>query len=309
MRESARASRLVVTAPVADLRREPVDAGLVNVHDELQETQLLFNELLILKDEEKDWLRVEAVEQWKSSGEGHIGWVRKHCIERIETPPEYNAIVRSAFIFVMDTPSSEGVRLFPLSLGTRLLLTGVAAKGFSEIALPGGETGWAAGKDLAARGKGAGRRPATAEEIVETARLFLGAPYLWGGRTMPLPGVSARTGVDCSGLVNLSFRVHGIEIPRDAHQQWLSGSPIDAGDMGPGDLVFVSREGEADSINHVMLSLGGENLVEAPNTGDVVRIRTFPEKFGLDLARLREHDFVVNRRKLYFGRMASIPTR
>lgn len=300
MKKGACTVCLSVTVPVADLRREPVDAPFVHVHDDLQETQLLFDELLLPRDEEGDWLRVEAMEQRKSNGENLAGWVRKEYVERIEAPPEYNGIVHGTFAIAMAMPSPGAAPLFPLSLGTRVLLTGVVSEGFSEILLPGRETGWVLGRNLARRGKGTGR---TGKEVAETARLFLGVPYLWGGRSMPVPGIGTPTGVDCSGLVNLAFRTHEIEVPRDAHEQWLSASPIDAGDMGPGDVIFVSREGEAGSINHVMLSLGEERFIEAPNTGDIVRIRTFGQKFGLDLARLRRQDFVINGKNLYFGRM------
>lgn len=304
MKQGGRASYLTVAVPVADLRREPIDAPFVNVHDDLQETQLLFDELLLLKDEKGDWLHVEATEQRKSNGEGLSGWVWKKCVEKTGTPRECTGIVRSAFTVVTAVPSPGASALLPLSLGTRVLLTGASAKGFVEIALPRGERGWVPGKDVAKRGGAAGRRPATGREIARTARLFLGVPYLWGGRSMPMAGIGVpRTGVDCSGLVDLAFRAHDMEVPRDAHEQWLSASPIDADRMRPGDLIFLSGEGEASPINHVMLSLGGERFLEAPDTGDVVRARTFTEKFGLDLGGLGRQDFSVRGRRLYFGRM------
>jgi len=110
-------------------------------------------------------------------------------------------------------------------------------------------------------------------------------------------------GVDCSGLVNLVFRANDIDVPRDAHEQWMASGQISAGSLSPGDLIFLSREGDASFVNHVMLSLGGEQFIEASQTGDIVRIRTFTEKFGLDLGRLGQQDFFINKKKLYFGRI------
>ena len=75
--------------------------------------------------------------------------------------------------------------------------------------------------------------------------------------------------------MNLIFRARDIDVPRDAHEQWLSAAPIDAGSLGPGDLIFLSREGDADSVNHVMLSLGNDKFIEAPQTGDTVLNKDF----------------------------------
>jgi cell wall-associated NlpC family hydrolase len=92
-------------------------------------------------------------------------------------------------------------------------------------------------------------------------------------------------------------------VPKDAHEQWLASGPIAAGSLGPGDLIFLSREGDAGFVDHVMLSLGGEQFIEASQTGDIVRIRTFSDKFGLHLGGLAQRDLFIGRRKLYFGRM------
>ena len=48
-------------------------------------------------------------------------------------------------------------------------------------------------------------------DIVETARLFLGAPYGWGGRSAD--------GIDCSGLVQVALQAAGLACPRDSDQQ------------------------------------------------------------------------------------------
>lgn len=69
-------------------------------------------------------------------------------------------------------------------------------------------------------------------DFVDVAEMFLGAPYLWGGKTI--------AGLDCSGLVQVAMARAGLEAPRDSDMQEAEiGAPIDpAGSMRRGDLVF-----------------------------------------------------------------------
>ena len=48
--------------------------------------------------------------------------------------------------------------------------------------------------------------------MLDTARAFLDTPYVWGGMT--------EEGIDCSGLTQIAYRVHGYTIPRDADEQF-----------------------------------------------------------------------------------------
>lgn len=86
-----------------------------------------------------------------------------------------------------------------------------------------------------------------AETPIATARIFTGAPYLWGGRS-PL-------GVDCSGLVQTALMTCGIACPRDSDQQRDGlGTPVDFVDRCGGDLIFfpghVGILVDADTLFH-----------------------------------------------------------
>lgn len=298
---------LTVTVPVANLRRKPVDASPLNTHDDLQESQLLFNEVLIVREETEDWFRVEATEQLKFVGtdewRGYPGWVRKREVAEVEKPATYNGMVRAPFTTVISGPRASSVRMLPLSLGTRLLITG-ESRTFFEIELPRQKTGWTPKKDVVMTSSGRHGAARTGDSLVGLARLFLGASYLWGGRSMPLPWSRGPVmGVDCSGLVDLVFRADFLDVPRNAYDQWVASRPVAPTGLTAGDLIFVSREGQTEAIDHVMISSGGEQFIEASETGDTVRMRTFYERFGLDMRQLEQRNFTVKGKRVYFGRM------
>lgn len=83
---------------------------------------------------------------------------------------------------------------------------------------------------------------------------FLGAPYLWGGRTP--------AGVDCSGFTQMIFMFMGIYLPRDAAQQAEEGDVVELIDLAePGDLAFFDNaEGR---IIHVGIVLPDRRIVHA----------------------------------------------
>lgn len=134
------------------------------------------------------------------------------------------------------------------------------------ISAAGGAAGGGAsrGGDLRGASGGTARGAATARAVVHNAEEMLGVPYRWGGE-------SARTGVDCSGLTQLAYQEAGISIPRVAADQQRAGRAVRPEDVAPGDLLFLG-----DPAHHVMMSIGGGRVIEAPHTGDVVKIINFP---------------------------------
>lgn len=84
--------------------------------------------------------------------------------------------------------------------------------------------------------------------VLVAAQHFLGAPYLWGGKSI--------LGIDCSGLTQLAGALCGIDIPRDASQQWAASKDHRAGwsALQHGDLVFFHKEGQ-EAVTHVGLAL------------------------------------------------------
>jgi cell wall-associated NlpC family hydrolase len=105
------------------------------------------------------------------------------------------------------------------------------------------------------------------EEMVALSKRFLGLPYLWGG-TSPL-------GFDCSGFVQLIYKLGGIPILRDADIQFEGSGliPVAAGDETTGDLVFFGK-----GIGHVGMMINREQFVNA----------TVHEKPVVQISRLKD---------------------
>lgn len=99
--------------------------------------------------------------------------------------------------------------------------------------------------------------PPQPEAIVASAMgLFQGTYYQWGG--------ISPWGADCSGLVQSSYALHGVKLPRDAWQQAEQGAEVEGGLDGlkPADLLFFSDR-EDGGITHVAMSTGSSSIVHA----------------------------------------------
>jgi hypothetical protein len=173
---------LVVTAPVANLRKEPVEASFEYVCDDLQETQLLYNECLLYKDETEDWYYVEAVEQQKATPQGdwrgYPGWIQKTSIMLIDTLPVFNAVVKHIQAIISKDPSEKAGSLFTASIGTRLVTEDGGNNDYYKTTMTDGQQGWIRKDDVNIPAPVADTE-CLRKNIIETVKLFLGMPYLW----------------------------------------------------------------------------------------------------------------------------------
>jgi len=111
---------------------------------------------------------------------------------------------------------------------------------------------------------------ALGRNITETAKRFIGTPYLWGGCT-PF-------GIDCSGLTQLAYKLNGVQLLRDADLQFADrrferveeGQPLETAILEDGDLVVFSRRADKKPT-HIGLALGDGRFIHARG-GQGVRI-------------------------------------
>jgi len=98
-----------------------------------------------------------------------------------------------------------------------------------------------------------------ATAVIRTARLMIGAPYKWGGK-------SPNTGFDCSGLVWFAYHQNGINLPRISWQQFGAGNPVKRSSLRPGDLIFHKVDKKGKSL-HVGIVTDRGSFVHAPSSG------------------------------------------
>jgi NlpC/P60 family len=104
---------------------------------------------------------------------------------------------------------------------------------------------------------------AAGDEAMSWAMAQLGKPYVWGG-TGPV-------GFDCSGLTMEAWSAAGVPIYRVAADQYIHDPHVSIPDLVDGDLLFYASTPKASSIYHVVMYIGGGNVVDAPFTGQVVQ--------------------------------------
>ena len=112
-----------------------------------------------------------------------------------------------------------------------------------------------------------GRGGPTGSDFVSLVSAQIGTPYVWGGDK---PG-----GFDCSGLVYWAAHILGLShFPRTSEEQWGAVQRIDGSQLQPGDLIFLNFPGEV-SPGHVVIYAGGDQIIQAPSTGQLVQRDTF----------------------------------
>ena len=110
--------------------------------------------------------------------------------------------------------------------------------------------------------------PPAAARAAQIAERYLGVPYDWGG-------ADPATGFDCSGLVMYVYGQLGIDLLHFSGAQYHEGVPVPFDALAPGDLVFF--EPGRLGPGHVGMYIGGGRFIQAPHSGDVVKISSLSD--------------------------------
>ncbi len=197
-------------------------------HGELV-SQLLGGEVVTVYDEADGWAWVQ------NQTDGYVGYTPSSALSaELRQPTHLVKVLRS---FVYAEADMKAPPLDALAMSGTVAVTGEAGD-FCELA--GG--GWVYGRHLA-------RLDERAPDHVATALAFLGAPYLWGGKSSP--------GLDCSALVQVALHRAGIACPRDSDMQAEGLGQARPADAPPerGDLVFFE--------GHVAIALDSWRVLHA----------------------------------------------
>lgn len=170
-------------------------------------SQLLFGEAFTVLHRRLGWA-------FGQSADGYAGWVPDAALGPAARPNARIAAL-SAILYARPDMKSRAIAALPFGA---LLEAAPEAQGFRETAMGG----FVPAQHLVAREH-------AAPDWVAIAERFVGAPYLWGGRSP--------AGIDCSGLVQVARNAAGLSAPRDSDmQQSMPGRNVTA--LKRGDLVF-----------------------------------------------------------------------
>lgn len=230
------------------------------------------------------WVNIETPDGYKA-------WVNEMAIVPIDQArlDQWKAarrvIVSTYYTFFLDAPKPDAGHVSDGVWGDIAEYVGTTGK-YTEVKLPDGKQAFVPTADVTDLRAWVDSRkavipadaPALTREkaqqlILETAKTFLGVPYLWAGTSIK--------GVDCSGFSKSVYFLNGYMLLRNASQQYKTGEPVDVSEgldnLQPADLVFFGREAteeKPERITHVAIYMGDGKII---HSSQLVRINSLIE--------------------------------
>ena len=229
----------VVLRPVVNMYSKPSEAaGVVS--------QAIYGANAALLEQREGWARIRTVDEY-------TGWAP---LAALKVGPPYAvagqlATVTSLFAHIYREPDvTVHAPMLTVPFETRLETTGDEQGRWRQARLADGRAGWVQAGDVTLN-----EAPLNTAEMLALSHRFLGLPYTWGG--------TSSFGYDCSGLVQMLERRHGVMLPRDAQPQadWSGLKPVSRTDLAPGDLLYFGASPER--ITHTGMYLGDSQFISA----------------------------------------------
>ncbi|OXG04866.1 SH3 domain-containing protein [Flavobacterium araucananum] len=234
---------------IVPVRSEPSDRSEIV-------TQLLFGEHIEILERQNQWARI------KIQYDDYEGWVDSKQYQVI-SEANYNQLSNEAIILnadLIDYISAPENLLLPIPLGASLSFLNNNEINISNFDFEGTKTSGIKSKSA----------------LINTAFMYLNAPYLWGGKT-PF-------GIDCSGLTQMVYKLNGYKIHRDASQQALEGEPLSfIEESEAGDLAFFDND--EGNIIHVGIIMENNYIIHASGKVRIDRL----DHLGIYNPELNKH--------------------
>ena len=299
----------VISKPYCNVMAKPFAPKTVNAFEKIFETQVIAGEKIKILELKNNWAKIKTIEQMRSNfidrqtnrpvpdcGRAgnddfalYSGWIDIKCLAA-ENITDTDIIVKSkrAGFFKLNNKKE-------FSIGTKLKFISFGKDKTINAAISNGEIISLKKEDIVFnKTVKALKSSALRTKLLKTARQFLGDKYSWGGRS----GFET----DCSGLVNLSYRVLGINLPRNACDQFIFAKAVNKKNFKPADLIFSSQPENKKEIDHVMIYSEKDNLIEATRETNSIREISFKEKFGKNLSDIKNGQ-LINGSKVYFRKI------
>ena len=207
---------------IVPLRNEPTDTSeLVS--------QILYGEIFKLLEQRKNWSKIRL------AFDNYEGWIdNKQYLEiTAEQYQNINTEVPKLSIDLVEFIVDRNSQLHPILLGSTLNALSILKHQYDGQLTT---------------------QKTPKKQLLNTAFLYLNAPYLWGGKTS--------FGIDCSGFTQMVYKLNGYKLLRDASQQATQGEPLSfIEESEPGDLAFFdNNEG---IITHVGIIMENNYIIHA----------------------------------------------
>ena len=230
--------------------------------------------------------------------DNYIAWISEAGIVRMTKSRFYEwmnsekVIFTKEFGFSYSQPNELSQRVSDLVAGNLLLVLG-EENNFIKVKYPDNRIAYVEKSNCELFDSWLEKRNPTGEDIVSTAKLFMGIPYLWGGTSIK--------GMDCSGFTKTVYFLNGIVLSRDASQQVNTGILVDTKsgfeNLHFGDLLFFgisATDSTKERITHVGIYIGDLRFI---HDSGMVKINSL-DKNAADFSEYRLTHFIRAKRIL-----------
>jgi len=238
------------------------------------ETQALYGQEVTILSSSGDWYEIAVKDQFTPKNKmGYPGWVPKnHIVQMNNNYTECPIAIVSEPAIEIFSDSTLKEPFIDVSFNTTLPII-KEDKELLHVLTPVDGVKFIRKSDVKVIGKGAEISQPTEVDIVNTAKGFLGLPYLWAG--------TSGFGFDCSGFTYSVYKQYGITLPRDSAVQATNGTAVSLSDLEPGDLLFYSHDKGKGNVHHVSMYIGDGLMIHSPNPKKTIEI------VSIDLAQYK----------------------